>query len=136
MEESGCGWRRRGDWRGPCEDTEKLSVSRDKWGRLISSSSDGTVRAWSTETQGCVQTVEAYPAGSQQFIYRLVVSRPTLVGGSVSVPRTESEEHGLRVWDLETLRPLHAIKTPADGPAVCFRSLGTWMRCGWRWVAM
>ena len=81
--------------------------------RLISSGPDRTVRAWSTESWGCVQTVEAYPAGSPLFILRLVVSGPTLVGGSISPPHMASEEDEVRVWDLETLRPLHTLRQPA-----------------------
>jgi WD40 repeat protein len=77
---------------------------------LISSSMDGTVRVWSTETWACVQTVEAYPAGSHQSIDRLAVSGPTLVGGSAGSGRAETSE--VRVWDLETLRPLHTLVQP------------------------
>ena len=74
--------------------------------RLISSSYDGTVRVWSTETWDCVQTVEAYPAGSDLYIRCLAVCGSTLVGGS---------EGEVRVWDLETLRPLHTLVQPAVG---------------------
>ena len=105
----GLEWTLRGHKDGVCA----LAVSG---GRLISSSSDRTVRVWSTETWGCVQTVEVYPAGSPQHIYRLAVSGPTLAGGSVSDPLSASdsvsEEHEVRVWDLEKLRPLHTIKQP------------------------
>ena len=81
--------------------------------RLISSSSDKTVRVWSTETWGCVQTVEAYPAGSPQYIRCLAVSGSTLVGGSRSYPYSATEEHEVRVFDLETLQPLHTLRQPA-----------------------
>ena len=74
---------------------------------LISSSLDRTVRVWSTETWDCVQTVEAYLAGSRQYIRCLAVCGSTLVGGSRGSP---SE---VRVWDLETLRPLHTLLQPA-----------------------
>ena len=78
-------------------------------GRLISSSEDGTVREWSVETWGCVQTVEAYPAGSGQWIASLAVCCSALVGGSMG----GSAERGVRVWNLETLRPLHTLRQPA-----------------------
>ena len=91
-------------------------------GRLISSSSDRTVRVWSTETWGCVQTVEVYPAGSPQHIYRLAVSGPRLVGGSDIYPYSASAEQEVRVWDLETLRPLHAMRQPAG--------IGVWSLVG------
>ena len=73
--------------------------------RLISSSNDLTVRVWSTETWECVQTVEAYPAGSRQYIRCLAVCGSTLVGGSSG----SSSSGEVRVWDLETLRPLHTL---------------------------
>ncbi len=79
--------------------------------RLISSSEDKTVKVWSMATWACVQTVQAYAAGSAQYILRLAVSGSTLVGGSCSLSRTE--EHEARVWDLETLEPLHTLKQPA-----------------------
>ncbi len=78
--------------------------------RMISSSFDKTVRVWSLEAWACVQTVEAYPAGSPQHIYRLAVSGSTLVGGSSSI---SDEEHEVRVWDLETMQPLHTLRQPA-----------------------
>ena len=76
-------------------------------------SRDGMVRVWSVETWGCVQTVEAYAAASVQKICRLAVSAGSLVGGSASDPYSASEEYEVRVWELETLRPLHTIKQPA-----------------------
>ncbi len=79
--------------------------------RLISSSNDLTVRVWSTETWECVQTVEVDPAGSRRCILSLAVCGSTLVGGSYSM--FSSEEGEVRVWDLETLRPLHTLMQPA-----------------------
>ena len=38
--------------------------------RLMSSSSDQTVKLWSMVTWACVQTVQAYAARSAQFIHR------------------------------------------------------------------
>jgi WD40 repeat protein len=81
--------------------------------RLISSSMDQTVKVWSMATWACVQTVQAYPAGSALFIFRLAVSEPTLVGGSFNLPHSATEEHEVRVWDLETLEPLHTLRQPA-----------------------
>ena len=75
-------------------------------GRLIGSSDDGTVRVWSVETWECVQTVEA---GSR--IEALAVCGSALVGGTYS--GSASEEREVRVWDLETLRPLHTLRQPA-----------------------
>jgi len=79
--------------------------------RMISCSLDKTVRAWSLETWACVQTVEAYPAGSPHYIYRLAVSGSTLVGGSSS--HSGVEGYAVRVWDLATLQPLHTLRQPA-----------------------
>jgi hypothetical protein len=81
--------------------------------RLISASEDRTVRAWSTATWACVQTVPAYPAGAAQYIGRLAVSGPTLVGGSLSRLHSLTQAYEVRVWDLETLQPLHALRQPA-----------------------
>ena len=58
------------------------------------------------ETWECVQTVEAYPAGSDQYIRRLQVCGSTLVGGSYKAGE-------VRVWDLEILRPLRTLILPA-----------------------
>ena len=79
--------------------------------RMISCSLDKTVRVWSLETWACVQTVEAYPAGSPHYIYRLAVSGSTLVGGSSS--HSGVEAYAVRVWDLATLQPLHTLRQPA-----------------------
>ncbi len=70
--------------------------------RLTSSSVDKTVKVWSMAMWACLQTVQAYPAGSEQYISSLAVSGPTLVGGSWN---DEDEEYEARVWDLETLEP-------------------------------
>ncbi len=81
--------------------------------RLISSSVDKTVKVWSMATWACVHTVQAYAAGSAQFIRSLAVSGPTLVGGSISNPHSHTEEYEVRVWDLETLEPLHTLRQGA-----------------------
>jgi hypothetical protein len=41
------------------------------------------------------------------------VSGPTLVGGSWSGSDPSTEEYEVRVWDLETLEPLHTLRQPA-----------------------
>jgi hypothetical protein len=85
--------------------------------RLISSSEDKTVKVWSMASWACVQTVQAYPAESAQYICSLVVSGPTLVGGSVSSPYSRTEkEYEARVWNLETLEPLHTLRQPGGRP--------------------
>jgi hypothetical protein len=81
--------------------------------RLISSSEDKTVRVWSTATWACVRTVQACPAGSARYIRSLALSGSTLVGGSCSKQALPAEQYELRVWDLETLEPLHALRQPA-----------------------
>jgi WD40 repeat protein len=81
--------------------------------RLISSSMDKTVKVWSMASWACVQTVQAYPAGSAQFILRLAVSGPTLVGGTNSIAHSRTEEYEARIWDLETLESLHTLRQPA-----------------------
>ncbi len=73
----------------------------------MSSSKDKTV--WSMATWACLQTVRAYPAGSEQYIESLAVSGPTLVGGSWNF---EDEEYEERVWDLKTLEPLRTLTQP------------------------
>ena len=81
--------------------------------RLISSSLDKTVKVWSMATWACLQTVQAYAAGSAQYIASLAVSGSTLVGGSFSSPYMDTEEYEARVWDLETLEPLHTLRQGA-----------------------
>ena len=81
--------------------------------RLISSSTDKTVKVGSIATWACTQTVQTYAAGSAQFILRLAVCGSTLVGGSECEPLSVTEEHEVRVWDLETLEPLHTLRQPA-----------------------
>ena len=82
--------------------------------KLISSYHAGIVRVWSTETWDCVQTVEAYPARSMGpgYIRCLAVCGQTLVGGAYSGTSIDREGE-VRVWDLETLRPLHTLMQPA-----------------------
>ncbi len=81
--------------------------------RLISSSGDKTVKVWSMATWACMQTVQTYAAGLAQFISCLAVSGSMLVGGF------DSEQHSVvRVWDLETLEPLHTLRQAA-GQDVC-----------------
>ena len=92
--------------------------------RLISSSVDKTVKVWSMATWACVHTVQAYAAGSAQFIRSLAVSRPTLVGGSFSDPHSRTEEYEVRVWDLETLEPLHTLKQAAGNMVTGLASYG------------
>jgi WD40 repeat protein len=92
--------------------------------RLISSSVDKTVKVWSMATWACVHTVQAYAAGSAQFIWSLAVSGPMLVGGSFSDPHSRTEEYEVRVWDLETLEPLHTLRQPAGHVVYAFASDG------------
>ena len=95
--------------------------------RLVSGSRDGTVRVWSGETWGCVETVEAYPADADQYIRALAVCGSALVVGSFC--GSASVEREVRVWDLETLRPLHTLRQPAGDDV---RSL---LSDGWCWAA-
>ena len=108
--------------------------------RLMSSAADQTVRVWSTATWECVQTVQVYAAGSVQHIISLAVSGSRLVGGSDSVSRSALEECEVRVWDLQTLAPLHVLKQPAGERVKGLVSDGgeVWMACGeevvvWGW---
>jgi WD40 repeat protein len=86
--------------------------------RLISASQDRTGRVWSTATWACVQTVQAFPAGSAQLIACLAVSGATLVCGSISRHFSATEAHEVRVWDLETLAPLHALRQAPGRPVL------------------
>ena len=81
--------------------------------RLISSSLDKKVKVWSMATWACLHSVQAYPAESAQFIRSLAASGPALVGGSSSSSLSRTEEYEARVWDLETLEPLHTLRQPA-----------------------
>jgi hypothetical protein len=108
--------------------------------RLISSSTDKTVKVWSTATWACVLTVQAYAAESVQYITRLAVSGSTLVGGSDSLSRSALEEYEVRVWNLETLEPLHTLKQPAGRRVKGLTRDGgeVWVACGqevvvWGW---
>ncbi len=60
-----------------------------------------------------MHTVQAHAAGSPQFIQSLAVSGFTLLGGSFSAPHSRTEKYEARVWDLETLAPLHTLRQPA-----------------------
>ena len=92
--------------------------------RLISSSMDKTVKVWSLATWACVHTVQAYAAGSAQHIRCLAVSGPTLVGGSFGVLHSRTEEYEVRVWDLQTLEPLHTLRQPAGHVVYALASCG------------
>ena len=91
---------------------------------MFSCSSDKTMRVWSLDSWACLQTVEAYPAGSPQYIYRLAVSGSTLVGGSGSCFFSQGKEHEVRVWDLATLQPLHTFSQPAGAEVSSLASDG------------
>ena len=41
------------------------------------------------------------------------MSGSALVGRSFSDPHSHNEEYEARVWDLETLEPLHTLRQPA-----------------------
>jgi len=92
--------------------------------RLISCSEDKTVKVWSMATWACLQTVRTYPAGSEQYIRSLAVSGSTLVGGSWSLEHSHAEEYEVRVWDLETMEPLHTLRQPAGDYVVGLASDG------------
>jgi WD40 repeat protein len=92
--------------------------------RLISSSVDRTVKVWSMATWACVHTVQTYAAGSAQLIWSLAVSGPTLVGGSLRNPHSRTEEYEVRVWDLETLEPLHTLRQGAGSLVAGLASYG------------
>ena len=81
--------------------------------RLIGSFGLGSVRAWSTETWECVRTVAAYPGGSGRHVDCLAVSGSALVGGSYAFIGSGCRECAVRVWDLETLEPLHELVQPS-----------------------
>ena len=104
--------------------------------RLISSAADQTVRVWSTATWACLKTVQVYAAGSVQYIISLAVSGSTLVGGSDSLSRSALDEYEVRVWDLETLAPLHVLKQPAGRRVKGLTSDGgeVWMASGYEVV--
>ena len=112
--------------------------------RLISTGLDGTVRVWSVATWECVLTVEAFADQDsdgwppRQYVCGLGVCGSTLVG--VSSGYSAREEYEVRVWDLETLAPLHALKQPAGRRIKGLASDGgeVWMACGeevvvWGW---
>ena len=75
-------------------------------------------------TWACVHTVQAYAAGSAQFIRSLAVSGPTLVGGSCSSPHSLTEEYEVRAWDLVTLEPLHTLRQGAGNWVTGLASYG------------
>ena len=52
------------------------------------------------------------------FLGRFAFSRAEESTRSASHPHWRKEEHEARVWDLETLEPLHTLKQPA-GQDVC-----------------
>ena len=64
--------------------------------RLISSSLDQTLRVWGMDSWGCLQTVQAYAAGSPQYVRALASGGPVLVGGSSSNPRLQSQQYEVR----------------------------------------
>jgi WD40 repeat protein len=95
--------------RGRAEGVDAYGLAAEgRW--LFISHGDGSVRVWCTETWECVQTAEAYPAGSRRYIECLAVCGPTLVGGAYGFSGRTGE---VRVWDLETLAPLHTLAQAA-----------------------
>ena len=48
-----------------------------------------------------------------QYIRPLAVCCSALVGGSM-IGSVSEEKRKVRVWDLETLRPLHTLRQPAE----------------------
>ena len=107
-------WAREHTLRGHAGNVMSLVVSGQ---RMISSSFDKTVKVWSLETWACVQSAAIYPSASPQFIRRLVLSGSTLIGGSSSsfladAHMSATEEFELKIWDLETLQPLHTFRQP------------------------
>ena len=79
--------------------------------------------SWSTATWACARTVdpEAYPAGLPQLIFRLAVSWPTLVGGSLSRPPSASVEYehrGAGVGPGDAAAAAHAEAAEAERGAV------------------
>ena len=92
--------------------------------RPMSSSFDKTVKVWPMATWACVHTVQACAAGSAQCIRSLAVNESTLVGGSCSYPPSRTEQDEARVWDLETLQPLHALGQPVGLPAYVYGLAG------------
>ena len=81
--------------------------------QLMSASRDKSVREWCLASGACLKVLQAYPAESEQFIFRLVVSGRKLVGGSVSNLHNVSSEYEVVVWDIETLTEEHRLKQPA-----------------------
>ena len=53
------------------------------------------------------------PPSRRCSVLRLAVAGSTLVGGSYAEPSSPLDRHEVRVWDLETLQPLHALRQPA-----------------------
>jgi hypothetical protein len=101
--------------------------------RLTSSFVDKTVNVRSMALWACLQTVQAYPARSVQYIGCLAVSGPTLVGGFWN---DEDEEYEARVWDLETLEPLRTLTHPVGQGVLGLASDGgeVWGLVGEEWI--
>ena len=70
---------------------------------LFSTSTDLTLRVWSTQTWECVRVVAAAAGRPEQLVYRLALGGPQLVGGTVSLSRDAGAAYAVRVWDVDAL---------------------------------
>jgi WD40 repeat protein len=94
-------------------------------GWLFSTSTDATLRVWSTRTWAPVRVVTAAGGRPGQFVYRLALSGPHLVGGTASLARAADAAYAVRVWEVDALVAGRA--DDSDGPEeVEDREVGGW----------
>jgi WD40 repeat protein len=107
-------------------------------GRLYSSSLDGCLKAWSTDTWICEQTVGKAGGVPGAYIRTLGVWGGAVVGGESSNPCAAGQRYAVRAWDAATLRPL-GERRQAAGEAVLSVACGgggAWAAAGERVVAV